>query len=493
MKKILIFGTLILLLLAAGSAALILLGDSDAEDAIEDYEDGDYVDAIVEFNRLIPQSDYEAGEKLYYYRCRAINGLAGRLERDFGDELKALAHDRKGTGEYEEARREVTGELNRVNERIHGDLALVIQKKMGRILSRGLFYNEFLAKYRGSGLVEDLDFEEIKELEKTDPDRQIAALINFYGKYPNTGYISQIVTSLIEGMQRNRISFSAEKSDVLWEIIAAYVRRYPTSPVTTRLFVSNADNVNLRDSPGLQGNRVGKLAKDEIVLQLEKSMDSSQVGDTRDYWYRITSLSGTRGWIFGKFLAPMDLSSLKSAGDPVEERWVLDERFADWIDSNTPKNWMHIDGADPKTVGFRETSGKKIVLLDAPKGSRSGLFTRYGSSRAFTVRVKARYIEGKSITLINYGLGNDSSFYLKLSDESVDIAGRTIPLHTSDWHEYTLQSDDGKFASLKIDDETVSGRITPVKVASLPLRGVYALVTDGTAAAKAELEYLRIR
>jgi hypothetical protein len=492
MKKIVIIATIILVQ-AAVITAILLFRDNDVEDAIEEYEDGDYVDAITEFNRLIPLSNYDDAEKLHYYRCRAINKLAERIEHDYNDELGTLSMDRKGSPEFDRAKKEVTGKLEGMNARIHGDLALVIQKKRSSIVSRGLFYNEFLARYRGSGLVEDLDFEEIQLLAKTDPERHIRALINFYDKYPNTGYISQIVNTILEGMQQNKVSFTPEKKDVLWGIIAAYVRRYPTSPVTTKLFVSNADSVNLRNSPGLQGDRVGKLARGEIVLQLEKSMDSSQVGDKRDYWYRITSLTGTRGWIFGKFLEPMDISSLKGGEEPEKERWALEERFAEWSDSNTPKNWMQMAGAEPSAIGFKEIAGRKTVVLDVPKGKRSGLYTRYGSSRAFTVLVKARYVEGRGVTILNYSLGGDASFFVRLMDESVDVTGRTIPLHTADWHEYTLQSDDGKFASLKIDNEVVSGRIRPVKVPGREARGVYTMVCLENDVAKAELEYIKIK
>ncbi|MBN1533550.1 MAG: SH3 domain-containing protein [Spirochaetes bacterium] len=492
MKKIIIIASIVILQ-AAVIAGFLLFRDNDVEDAIEEYEDGDYVDAITEFNRLIPLSGYEDAEKLHYYRCRAINRLAERIEHDYDDELGTLTSDRKGSPEFDRARREVTEELDRLNKRIHGDLALVIQKKRSSIVSRGLFYNEFLARYRGSALVEDLDFEAIQQLAKTDPESHIRALINFYDKYPGTGYISQIVNSILEGMQQNRVSFTPERKDVLWGIIAAYVRRYPTSPVTTKLFVSNADSVNLRNSPGLQGDRIGKLVKGEIVLQLEKSMDSSQVGDKRDYWYRITSLTGTRGWIFGKFLEPLDISSLKGGEEPETQRWALEEHFAEWSDSHTPKNWMQMAGADPSSIGFKEIAGRKTVVLDVPKGKRSGLYTRYGSSRAFTVLVKARYVAGRGVTILNYSLGGDASFYVRLMDESVDVTGRTIPLHTSDWHEYSLQSDDGKYASLSIDDEVVSGRIRPVRVPGYEARGVYTMACLENDAAKAELEYIKIR
>ena len=97
------------------------------------------------------------------------------------------------------------------------------------------------------------------------------------------------------------------------------------------------------------------------------------------------------------------------------------------------------------------------------------------------------------MTVIGYSLGGGSSFYVKLMDETINVAGRTIPVHTGDWHEYTLSSLDGKFATLAIDGEVVSGRITPVSLAPYGNRGVYCLLSDEQDTSKAEVEYIKIK
>ena len=490
MKKLFIIIPVIIALIA--SIFFLFLGDDDIESAIDEFEDKNYVNAIEMLNHLIPVSDFETSEKIYYYRTRAINRLADQFEEDLDDELKITALENKSNPEFDETKKELIEEINDVNERIVGDsLKLVITRKKSRILTKGLFYNDFVSKYRGSSLIEDLDFEEIQQIAKTDTKQYFNYLINFYNKFPNTSYIGQIVGALFDGLQNSTIRFTKERKDVFWSIITTYVHRHPTSPVMSKLYNSTGDNVNLRDSPGLQGKRVGKIKMGEILIQLEKSMDSSQVGDVRDHWYRVSSLDGTTGWIFGKFLTSIDVSKIKV--EETEIKWGIDEHFNDWLDSNTPKNWMHIDNANKETISFKAQKDKKIVELNSPSGKWSGLYSRYGSSKAFTVLIKARYVEGDDVTLVSYSLGSSSVFSLNLSDGNVVVSGRKIPVHTTDWHEYHLESNDGKFATLKIDGQIISSRIEPVSNKAFPNRGIYCLYSSDKNKVKAFIEYIKVR
>jgi hypothetical protein len=491
MKKGAIIGIIIAVVaIALTIAGFFIFSKNDIEKAIDEFEDGDYRESILLLNRLAKIADYDRAEKVYYYRCRAVNRLASKLEDKFSDELVEAAQEKKNTESFREAKKEIEEYLANLNRKIDGDLTLVPAMKKSRIVPRGKFYEEFMARYRGSGLIEDLQFEEVQNMGKTDPDRLIPAMINFYNKYPNTDYISSIVKILFDGLQSGRLKASGNE-DVLWKIIIAYVKRYPTSPETNKLFSCTGDNVNLRNSPGVDGKLVGKIARDEILIQLEKSMDTTQVGDVRDYWYRVASLKGPKGWIFGKFLSPIDLSQYKESG--AEESWTMEELFSEWSDSHTPANWTHVPEGDKAGINFSVKGSNKIAELNSSKGSASGLFSRFNASRAFSIQSRARFTGGDGFTIFAYSPGGDTAYYVKLTADQVDVCGRTIPLRTTDWHDFLLSSDDGRYARLMIDGEAVSSKIEPVKSGHFPTRGIYCLYSSKNENSRGEMEYIKAR
>ncbi|MBN2158431.1 MAG: SH3 domain-containing protein [Spirochaetes bacterium] len=488
-------GAIIGIIIAVLAVALTITGffvfsSNDLEKAIDEFEDGDYKDAILMLNHLAITADYDTGEKIYYYRCRAINGLGFQLEDKFSDELADIAQDKKKSKDYNEIRKDIEEYLADLNETIGGDLTLVPAMKQSRIVPRGKFYEEFVARYRGSGLIEDLRFEEVQNLGKTDPDRLVPAMISFYNTYPNTDYISSMVKTIFDGLQSGSFNIPGNQ-DVLWEMIIAYVKRYPTSPETNKLFSCNGDNVNLRNSPGIDGKLVGKITRDEILIQLEKSMDTTQVGDVRDYWYRVASIKGPKGWIFGKFLAPIDLSKYREKA--TDEKWTIDEHFADWSDSHTPLSWAHVPGSDPSGINFSMKGGKKIAELNSAKGSMTGLFSRSSAARAFSIVSRARFTGGDAFMIFAYVPAGDRAFYVRLGESSVDVSGRTIPLGTLEWHDYLLTSEDGRFASLFIDGQLVSSRIEPAHNKYFTTRGIYILHSPKEDNSRGEMEFVKVR
>ncbi|HQO40470.1 MAG TPA: hypothetical protein PK986_08375, partial [Spirochaetota bacterium] len=91
MKKSAIIGAILLgVMLVMGVIFFITRGDT-LDKAIDQYEGGDYIDAITMLNRLVKTAGYDESEKIHYYRCRAINSLAEELEEDFEDELVITA------------------------------------------------------------------------------------------------------------------------------------------------------------------------------------------------------------------------------------------------------------------------------------------------------------------------------------------------------------------------------------------------------------------
>lgn len=490
MKRSTIIGIIVISAALIALAAWALLRGYDLEDAIDRYESGGYLAAIEILARLQRTADYEAGEKIYYYRCRALNGLAEDLERRYEDELRAAAAENADERGRERARSYMGKKLAGINADIGADLSLVMEGRRGRIISRGKFYDEFAARYKGSRYIEDLDYEELKKIQRADPGRLLNAIAGFYARYPHTIHLGPIVRMIFTVLEEGSVTVKGREGMAM-ELVMEYARRYPTSAEVQRLFACTGDDVNLRNSPGVEGQLVGKIARGDILLQLEKSMDTAQVGEVRDYWYRIAAMSGLRGWIFGKFLKPIEVPPREESDG--EGSWAIDDRFGEWDDSYTPKNWMHMENAERSSVSFAGSGGARILRLNALRGGTTGLFRRFESGGRFAVSIRARMIAGDSVVLVAKGMGGGRAYALSVRGEELELSGRRIPLHTADWHDYTLESTDGGFARLLVDGEPVLSRIPPADAGIFTGRGLYCLCTGENEAALVEVEYIRMR
>jgi hypothetical protein len=473
-----------------GLVVALLLRKGDIESAIDKYDSGDYRGALVLLNRLQKTADYDQGEKIYYYRARAINGLADRLERRYDDELKESGSENENAREREKAVKYIEKKLADVNAEVEGDLQLVADKKAGRIVSRGRFYDEFLARYKGSRYIEDLDYEELAKVEHTERDKLLAAVANFYTKYPNTYYLSHIVKMIFRTLHDGNVSVKG-REDLVKGLVLEFARRYPTSAEIQKIYTCAGNDVNLRNSPATSGGVVGKVKKDELLIQLEKSMDTAQVGDVRDHWYRVANLAGLRGWIFGKFLAPVDVALIEVPAK--KELWAVDDNFREWEDSHTPKNWMHVPGGDNAAISFSVKGDGKIMKIQSQKEKSAGLYRRFDSGGAFTLKARARMTGGESVIVFAYALRNGKAYFLRLRDGELDLSGRRVPVRTSDWTEYALESDDGHHAKLVVNGEVVLNKIPPVESGLFRERGVYCLYSSDEDESTAEMEYIKIR
>ncbi|MDY6968450.1 MAG: SH3 domain-containing protein [Spirochaetota bacterium] len=470
-------------------SVLYFLKDSNINDAIKSYDNEDFYESISILNTLYKVSDYENGERIYYYRVKALNRLAQELEQEYKEELEIISQDDEIGEERRNVKKRVLEELMKINSEIESDLVIVASRGTARIVSNGRFYDQFIARYNGSRLIESLDFEELQKIELTDGDKLINAIVIFKKKYPATSYLPQLFKMIINNLQKGGTNLRGNE-DFFVDLIQEYGRRYPTSQEFHRIYICKGNNVNLRNSPGINGSVVGNVKMGDILIQFEKSMDSSLIGDVRDYWYRVGNLSGIQGWIFGKFLKSMEVSQ----DDLIEkgENWILEESFQDWADSNTPQNWMHIRNSVKASISFSIKGSKSITQLNSAKGGTAGLFRRFVSSGSFNILAKARYVAGNSFVLFAYNLGDGRVYYLKLLDEEINVSGRRIPIHTSDWHEYYLVIERKGFAKLLIDGEIILGRIPPVKSKLLSLKGLYCLVSTESELSLGEIEYLKI-
>jgi len=477
MKKALIILTA-LALVGGITTAIIFWSGTDMNDAIEQFEAGDYDDALTIIRKLFPHADYDAKERMYYYRIRSVNGLADELEKKYDDELLEAALEKKGTPDYEEAVFWLEKKL-----KIHP------ARKSSRIISGGNFYNSFVSRYRGSRYIEDLDFEELKRTAKTSPGQVITASVAYYLKYPGSSYTAHLVKFIFEALEKGA-KIPGETKEGLQRLLVAYGRQYSTSPEMNRLYDIKGEGINIRSSPGINAGRVGSVSAGDMAIQLAKSMDTTQVGDHRDYWYHIATLEGKKGWIFGKFLTRLDMSRFKESSSEIP--WGFEDTFGSWTDSNTPEKWNHIPGGHALAISFRKEVAVNMVQLKAGPEHTAGLYNRYPATRAFTIEAEGRHLQG-TLTLFAYVTDRGTSFRIDLSGETVHVNGRSIPAHAGEWHIYRLESSDGKFATLYIDNEMVSGRIPAVKASPFTSRGIYCLVSSKGKTSQGELKKLRVR
>ncbi len=489
-KKSVIISSIVLAVIVCILTVYLLTREKTVESAISDFEDGDYIDAIVTLNSFIKTANYEEGEKIYYYRCKSLNSLAEELEKDYDDELASASLENKDKPEFEKYKQKIEKKLKKINNKTGGDLEFIPATKRSRIAPKGLFYNEFVSRYKGSHFIEDLDFYEIKKAAATEPARLYDYLNRFYKKYPGSNYIPQMITIIFNAI-RDGAPGMEQNSEFLKNIIFAYAAKYPTSQEVSRLYISAGDGVNLRNAPGTAGALAGKTIQDELLIQIEKSMDMMQVGDIRDYWYRVSTLRGVRGWIFGKFIKPLDIQSLASSEGG--ETWSLDDSFAAWSDSNTPENWNHIKESDTSAVSFKKQGSGNLIVYNSQGVSHTGLYSRFNTSRSFKLRARARFRSGAPVILAAYSLDRGEVYYIKIESDKVDVNGRTIPVNANDWHNYEIFSDDGKFASFLIDGQLVAGRIPSVRENAFSQRGVYLLYQTQGNASSCEVEFVKIR
>ncbi|HNX24040.1 MAG TPA: SH3 domain-containing protein [Spirochaetota bacterium] len=489
-KKSAIISAIILGIVICITAVYFLTRGETVESAIRDYEDGDYVDAIVSLNSFVKTANYEDGEKIYYYRCKSLNTLAEELEDDYDDELKDASLENKDKPEFDKYKQKIEKKLNSINSKTGGDLEFIPAAKKSRIVPKGLFYNEFASRYRGSQFIEDLDFYEIKKAMASDQTRLFDHMNRFYKKYPGTNYTPQMISIIFDAIRDGAAGMEAN-SEFLKNIIYNYAAKYPTSQEVSRLYISAGDSVNLRNSPGVTGAPAGKTVKDELLIQIEKSMDMMQVGDTRDYWYRVSTLRGVKGWIFGKFLKPLDIQSITTSNQM--EIWSVEDYFTAWSDSNTPENWNHIKDADAGAVSFKKLPSGNIVVFSSKGIATTGLYSRLNTSRTFKIMVRGRFISGAPVILAVYSIERGENYYIKLESEKVDVNGRSIPIHATDWHNYELASEDGKYATFSIDGQMVSGRIPSVTDSTFSDRGVYMLFQYAGGVSSCEVEFIKIK
>jgi len=175
------------------------------------------------------------------------------------------------------------------------------------------------------------------------------------------------------------------------------------------------------------------------------------------------------------------------------EVWSVEDYFTAWSDSNTPENWNHIKNADAGAITFKKLTSGNIVVFNSKGTGQTGLYNRFNTSRAFKMMIRGRFISGAPVTLTAFSIDKGAVYSIRLDAEKVDVNGRSIPIKGTDWHNYELASEDGKFAVFSIDGQMVSGRIPSVTDGTFNDRGVYLLSQSPEGVTSCEVEFIKIR
>ncbi len=73
-----------------------------------------------------------------------------------------------------------------------------------------------------------------------------------------------------------------------------------TYPTTCQAIV--IDNLNIRDEPTLNGNKIGQLEKRREVTLYEQSKHQDELDGEKNPWYKVKLDENTYGWVYGGYV-----------------------------------------------------------------------------------------------------------------------------------------------------------------------------------------------
>ncbi|MDQ4120885.1 MAG: SH3 domain-containing protein [Acidobacteriota bacterium] len=103
---------------------------------------------------------------------------------------------------------------------------------------------------------------------------------------------------------------------------------------TTKLFITTAFDVNLREKPSAGAREVGELSVGTRVRSLERSAEKQTIAGKTDYWHRIETVGAENkktGWVFGGFLLQFDPAKRETIYSVIaaERSKAAGEKFAE--------------------------------------------------------------------------------------------------------------------------------------------------------------------
>ncbi len=67
--------------------------------------------------------------------------------------------------------------------------------------------------------------------------------------------------------------------------------------------LANDSRIRIREEPNLGGEHIGYLDKNDYVEILAETINEMRIGDMCSIWYKIRTMEGVYGWVYGYFIA----------------------------------------------------------------------------------------------------------------------------------------------------------------------------------------------
>jgi hypothetical protein len=71
------------------------------------------------------------------------------------------------------------------------------------------------------------------------------------------------------------------------------------------MFMTLVSGVKLQTEPTVNSKEIARLPLGTVLNKLEKSAQTSLIGQERDYWYKVSLTDGKQGWVFGRFMVAL--------------------------------------------------------------------------------------------------------------------------------------------------------------------------------------------
>jgi uncharacterized membrane protein/SH3-like domain-containing protein len=125
--------------------------------------------------------------------------------------------------------------------------------------------------------------------------------LDIYGRSKHQDKIGGILDYWYQvGESRNR--HQGEVGPTGW-VFGGQIMRIGTKITTT-------SRVSMRSAPNLNARRISRLKKGVVVNAITRSTHQNKIAGNLDYWYKVKSMDGKIGWVFGGLLMSIGFSEM---------------------------------------------------------------------------------------------------------------------------------------------------------------------------------------
>ena len=140
--------------------------------------------------------------------------------------------------------------------------------------------------------------------------------------------------------------------------------------------ITTASFVRARSTPEFAAAEVARLKLGTVVAAVARTQEQSQIGEKRDYWYKVELPGGAPGWVFGGLLADYDPARrAETVRQIIEARSKVESMsFEDGVDFYNFVEAALAAARDPATRGELELHRLHAVgfaVLSIPLGQQT--------------------------------------------------------------------------------------------------------------------------